>query len=376
MAVGLRKDGRWIAYYRDKRTGKVVHEYFGRGPAGELAARQRSDEIVFSRRKQRRPTGLCFHELARVYLENHQFNANSQQQLAIRLAANILPFFGDLPAGAITSKDLDDYVRRRRSAVWFRHGKRHVGVKDATISRELTDVKAILNFAVRRSPPLIPYNPVAAYQKPGENDLARIQPPTPDETQAILAAAAPHLVRAIRLAWFTGIRPGASELLSLTWDRVHFDRGVMVVTGAEKGKKLARLRSVPIHEALLPDLAAWCQADAGKGHVVHYRGRAIRCIRHAWAEAKKRAGITRRLRPYDLRHCFVTAALESGADVGALARIVGSRPETLQRFYQHVSKDLEKRTVAVIKPLPTHDNTNHQAVLSITGHKSSKKKRK
>ena len=376
MAVKQRQDGRWIAYYRDKRTGKVIHEYFGRGPGGEAAARARSDEIALSRRKKKDKAGPLFGDLAGAYLENHRFNANSARQLAIRLAANILPFFGDLPALAITSQDLDDYVRRRRSAVWFRHGKRHVGVKDATISRELTDVKAVLNFAVRRSPPLIAYNPVAAYQKPGENDLARIQPPTTDEAEAILAVAAPHLVRVIRLAWFTGIRPGAAELLSLTWDRVHFDRGVMVVTGAEKGKKLARLRSVPIHKALLPDLAAWHRADKGKGHVVHYRGRAVKCIRHAWDEAKKRAGITRRLRPYDLRHCFVTAALESGADVGALARIVGSRPETLQRFYQHVSKELEKRTVDVIRPLAIHDNTDHENVLSMTGRKCRKSKQK
>jgi len=373
MAVAQRKDGRWIAYWRDKKTGKVVQEYFGRGPDGEKAARQRSDEIAFARRKARKPRGPTFADLAQVYVENQRFNDNSVNMLAIRLAANILPFFGDLPAQAITSQDMDDYVRRRRRAVWFRNQTRRVGVKDATISRELTDVKAILNFAVRRSPPLISYNPVAAYRKPGENDLARIQPPTNDEAAAILAAAAAHLARAIKLAWYTGMRPGAVELLSLTWDRVRFDRSVMTVTCSEKGKKLARLRTVPIHEALLPELAAWHQADGGKGHVVHYKGRAVASIKHAWRKALKRAGITRRLRPYDLRHCFVTQALESGADIGALARIVGSRPETLQRFYQHVSKDLEKRTVATISPLAMPDHTAPKIVLSKKPHKRLKR---
>jgi len=45
---------------------------------------------------------------------------------------------------------------------------------------------------------------------------------------------------------------------------------------------------------------------------------------HTWGKTLKRAGITRRLRPYDLRHYFVTKALEDGADIKALAEVVGA----------------------------------------------------
>lgn len=52
-----------------------------------------------------------------------------------------------------------------------------------------------------------------------------------------------------------------------------------------------------------------------------------------------------------LRHNFITAALAAGADLKALAEIVGSRPETLTRHYQHVTRSLHRKTIAKIPPL-------------------------
>ena len=48
---------------------------------------------------------------------------------------------------------------------------------------------------------------------------------------------------------------------------------------------------------------------------------------------------------YDFRHRFVTTALEEGADMKALSEVVGSRPETLMRFYQHVARDVHRQTI-------------------------------
>jgi len=57
---------------------------------------------------------------------------------------------------------------------------------------------------------------------------------------------------------------------------------------------------------------------------VNYKGRPMKKRQHTWGKTLKRAGITRRLRPYDLRHYFVTKALEDGADIKALAEVVGA----------------------------------------------------
>jgi integrase len=346
MAVSKKRDGRWFVYYRVK--GKLKHEYFGRGAEAEAAARARDDELAAGRVK-RRPRkadyGPAFAELAKAYLDAKAFSESSRQNLRIRLEAKILPFFGALPAIRITDADMDKYIGSRRAG----------GVKYSTIIRELSDVKAILNWCVRRRPPLLAFNPVANYKKPAP-DYDIIQPPTASEAAAIMAAASHHLQRAIMLSWYLGLRPGAVELLRMTWDQVDLENKTILVISARKGGPVSRL--VPImSETFLEQLKSWHVIDkaAGLDYLVTFGGKPIKKIQTCWKSCLRRAGIKRRLRPYDLRHHFVTRALESGADIKALANVVGSRPETLMRHYQHVTASLEREAVAKIPELRLPD---------------------
>ena len=86
-------------------------------------------------------------------------------------------------------------------------------------------------------------------------------------------------------------------------------------------------------------------------YLIHYHGRPIKSIQTAWEGTLKRAEIRRRLRPYDLRHLFVTSALEAGADVKAVAEVVGSSPATIIKHYQHVARAVHHDTVAKIPEL-------------------------
>ena len=117
--------------------------------------------------------------------------------------------------------------------------------KDFTriLTRILT--KAVLNWSVARRPQLIPLNPIRDYKLPKKDD-AIIPPPTNAETTAILKHAAPHLKRAITLSYYIGLRPGAVELLSLTWDRINWDTENILIISAKKGGPEKRM--VPIHK--------------------------------------------------------------------------------------------------------------------------------
>lgn len=199
-----------------------------------------------------------------------------------------MPAIGDASAIKLIFTDIDNYVNARRKTV-----------KDNTIRREIVDIKAILNWSVKRRPPLIPYNPIRDYPAPQADDDV-ITPPTSEEAQAIMQYANERLLRAIKISWYTGLRPGAIELLSLTWANVLWDRGV------------------------------------------------IRSILNPWKQAMAKAGITRRLRPYDLRHLFVTRAIEAGIDYKTLSDIVGSSPETLRKHYQHVSNEARRKAISIM----------------------------
>ena len=65
-----------------------------------------------------------------------------------------------------------------------------------------------------------------------------------------------------------------------------------------------------------------------------------------WQAAKRRAGITRRLRLYDLRHAAATKMLARGADLKTVARILGHKsPVTTMTVYQHVSDEQTRAAI-------------------------------
>ncbi|MCF8094437.1 MAG: site-specific integrase [Desulfobacteraceae bacterium] len=345
MAIRKRKDGRWVVYYRSgDGSGKIVEEYFGRGAEGETAAKERQRELGLRKytggKKQARTPGILFYELSKAYTQNKQFNANSKRHLKLRLSSNILPFFGQMPGESIKHSDMDKYVRKRVKD----------GVKYSTIAREITDIKAILNWSARRQPALITVNPVRDYPKPQPDDVI-IMPPTREEIKAILNHAPQHLRRAIHLAYYVGMRPGAVELLSLTWGNINWEDQMIHVLSARKGGPIRR--AVDIHPAFYDVLVNWYaqdqeyfkKTDINDNPIVHFYGRAIKRIHKTWKNTLERAKITRRIRPYDMRHQFVTRALEGGADLKTVSEIVGSSPRTLMQTYQHVSNPLRKRTI-------------------------------
>ncbi len=351
MAIRQRKDGRWVVYYRARDgSGKMVEQYFGRGEAAREAAEARNAELNLRPWKSpKRQDGPFFEELAQAYVGAKHFNFNSRKHLKIRLTAHILPYFGGKSVPAMTHQDMTRYVRQRQAE----------GVKNNTIRRELTDVQAILNWSTRINPPLLPSNPVADFERPPDDDDI-IDPPTKAELARIMANASEHLIRAVTIAYYTGLRPGAVEMLSLTWQAVDLEGGLMRIISAQKGG--VRRREVPINPAFAAELEKWMEADREcfgdllhKSPLIHHRKKPIKSIKSAWKATLERAGITRRLRPYDLRHYFVTNALAEGADLKTVSEIVGSSAKTILKYYQHVSNRQRQTVINSIAAIPPPD---------------------
>ncbi len=221
----------------------------------------------------------------------------------------------------------------------------------ATIHRRMGIVKAALRWAeaqgIVETVPRFPAVPTVRH--------TRIVPPTPEEVAALYAAASPPLQRVIVLGYYLGMRVGPSELLKLTWADIDLAAAVVRVPNADKGNA-DPWREVPITPDVAALLTRWHQEDtaAGIAHVVHQPGgKPVQSIKTAWRTAKRRAGITRRLRPYDLRHGFATQLIARGADVGTVAALMGhASPVMTLRHYQHVLTAQKQRAVEALPPLP------------------------
>lgn len=223
------------------------------------------------------------------------------------------------------------------------------GNKGSTIHRKMGIIKAAMNWAYRNGfiekVPLFPVSP--------KSEPARYVPPTQEEVARIYKAAQPHLRRVIILGFMFGLRVGPCELLKLEWKDIDLSQKVIRVPNAKKGADRP-WREVPITPNLLPLFQKWAEEDKelGMSYVVHYKNSPVTAIRSSWRMTLKRAGITRHIRPYDLRHGFATEAISSGADYGTVAELMGHKnPTMVLRHYQHVN-NIQKRKVMEQLPMP------------------------
>lgn len=223
-----------------------------------------------------------------------------------------------------------------------------LGNSGATVRRKLGIVRAALGWAFREG--LIKEMPAFPVIECG--DHARYMPPTQEEVAMIYDVAPEHLKRVLVLGFQFGLRVGQSELLRLRWEDIDFAIGIIRVPNAKKGAHTT-FREVPIQNALVDLLSEWQRKDAERGLdvVIHYKGKPVKSIRRAWATALKMAGITRHIRPYDLRHGFATEAIAAGADYGTVANLMGhASPVMVLKHYQHIRNEQKK---LAIEAMPT-----------------------
>lgn len=331
--------GKWFVKYRTKNPDgsyKQHTEWFGAGEIARVKADQRNREILRQRGKLKEDS-ITVSQLCMLYHETHPVRDSTYDIDNYKLKV-MLPHFRKIPAEGLTTQHVQEYIKARLDA----------GKKRTTISREIRLLKAAFSWAESQEPPLIIRNPIARFKFKFASDKRVPFPPSLQEVQKIYTHAEPHMQRAILILWETGIRPGG-ELERLTWEDVDFFGKTIRVTSASKGGPVTR--NVPF-EGMKEDLARWFEEDkkvfekVDKAPIIHFRKKPVTSLKRAWKTAKERAGVTRELRPYDIRHAFVSGALRSGADLKSVSEIIGhSRPDTTLREYQHVTTEQHRDVV-------------------------------
>lgn len=344
MAIRYRQ-GRaspWQCYWNNPFTGKRESANFRTKHEAEKHDSLIKHRIKFDResfRKEEEPQEsqevLTLEGVYFLYLKQKQFNKSSLQW-QMKTMRYPLSKLGEKPIGSITRKDIEAVMSEMLQ--W--------DVKPVTVREYLSVLRTVLRWCTSEGfcdPVDFPKLPPAKYEK--------FIPPTPEEIRAILSNASPHVVRVIILGSQCGVRVGPCELFKLTWNDVDLERGVLRVHGAKKNLN-APWREVPIRQSLLPVFRKWQAEDVPQGndYLVHYNGGPVRRIWRAWRNTLRRAGITRRLRPYDLRHAFGTEMVAAGVDVGTVASLMGhSNPTMLLTHYQYV---MDKQKRAAVEALP------------------------
>lgn len=343
MAIRERK-GRaspWQVYWNNPITGRREAANFSTRQEAEkhdsmIRHRLRYERESFREAETEEASAPPFESL---YLKEKQFDREglSWQMGAMRLP---LRLYGALPLSEIDAAKVASLMSTMSARP----------VKSATVRGRMSVFRTVLRWCAEHGlcePIRFPKLPPALYEK--------LIPPTPEELATILRAAEPHRVRVVILGAQCGVRVGPSELLRLTWDDVDLLQRVLRVHGAKKNPA-APWREVPIRTGLMPLFESWQAEDKRLGvqYLVHYNGRKVASIKTAWRRTLQRAGISRRIRPYDLRHAFATELIAGGVDIGTVAKLMGhSSPAMILNHYQYVM-DGQKR--AAVEALPEIGN--------------------
>ena len=335
--VPYRRNGKWLVIWKNPWTGKKHRKGFEDealarsfdAAQADIAARERT-LLRRARKKKDSRNRITVAELLEMYTRMAPNNPKTSRQTQYH-AVQILTAFGTRQAALLTPQDIFNFSEAQRLR----------GIKQLTVNRRVSILRTALNWAVRNC--LLKENPLNGLKLPRAH-AQRIAPPTAMEAQAMLAVASPHVQRVIIMGLCTGPRIGPSELFRLEWKDVDFVNATIRMPSAQKNYRDAG-RDIPIRKTLMPLLKAWHAHDQKHGisYVISWGKRPVKCVGHAWHEALKKAGITRRIRPYDLRHAFATYALAGSADIGSVAQLMGHTDASMiLKTYQHV-QDAQKR---------------------------------
>jgi len=244
----------------------------------------------------------------------------------------ILPVFGAMKPSAIMPEDCRAYAKARAK----------VGRKPGTVCTELAHLRVCLAWAVKsRIIATAPHIERPTLPPPKERHLSRAE-----ASKVIAAAIAPHVRLFIILAISTAAR--AAALLELKWDRVDFERGLIVLGDPDRTQRQKGRATVPMTQTARGALSA-AKAGAVSDFVIEHGGDAIKSIRKGVSEAARRAkveGVT----PHVLRHTAAVWMAEDGVRMEEIAAYLGHSDASItQRVYARFSPNHLKTAAASLE---------------------------
>ena len=263
----------------------------------------------------------------------------------------------------------------------WRSGKRHEkGTKASSLNRQVTALKAALNWGVKRG--IFETNPMTRLEKLKEDDSdTKVRYLFPEERERLFAALdarekrirterdshnewlkkrehpllpdlrecafTDYLKPMIIVSLNTGIRQGS--LFDLLWSDICFQEGILTVRPpAEKNSKLIR---IPMNPTLTKTLLAWKEQTGRDGDELVFpspkTGGVMNNCKKAWAGVLKAADI-KKFRWHDMRHDFASQLVIKGADLNTVRELLGHSDLKMTLRYAHLAPQVKRAAVEML----------------------------
>ena len=289
---------------------------------------------------------LTVDSLADLYLaegiaEKPNKKASSWVTDRSNIERHVKPLLGRKIAKLLTQADIARFQadvadgRSKADVKTGRRGRAIVKGGRGTAARSLAVLGAMLQFAVQRK--FIAANPAKGVPllKGEKKERFLSEPEVKRLAEAVFGMEAERKLSstaavAIWLLMLTGCRK--SEILSLRWEWVDFERGCLRLPDSKTGAKVVPLASPAMKLLAEFPRAATYVLPAAKG-AGHYIG-----LQKDWQRVRLRAGLPG-LRLHDLRHSFASFAVADGHTLFMVAKVLGHKQSRTTEIYAHLADD-------------------------------------
>ncbi len=266
-----------------------------------------------------------FDELAEEFLMDYKLNKKKSMDRAQRSLNHLLKEFGGITVPRITSPRILGYTLKRQDE----------GATNATINRELSALKRLLNLGAQQTPPKVDRVPKITMLK--ENNVRKGFFEHGDFI-ALRDAIDDYLKGLITFAYKTGMRLG--EIRGLTWEQVDFQywtiRLEVGMTKNDEGRVFAIGDDEELKKVFSNQWADNIQNvpyvfpnKNGNGKIKDFRG--------AWNTACESAGIGKRLF-HDFRRTAVRNMIRAGIPENVAMKISGHKTRSVFDRYNIVNE--------------------------------------
>jgi integrase len=158
----------------------------------------------------------------------------------------------------------------------------------------------------------------------------------PDGIQTLISKCPENIKSIVTVALNTGLR--RSELLSLKWEQVDLERGIITVMDSKNSDR----RDIPMNKTVQDVL----KGMEKKGLYV-FEGITQPIIKYGFNNARIKAGHLD-LRFHDLRHCFASGLVMEGIDLNTVRELLGHRDLKMTLRYSHLAPSHKAKAVNVL----------------------------
>lgn len=291
-------------------------------------------------------TVMQWEELVLEYLQDLEKRLAKSTILRYEHALKwLMPRFSGKPANAISRREVKTYIRDRQAT----------GAKPASINKEIALMQGMYSWAVLELEWEIE-NPWRKMTLSPDN--ARTRYLSREEADRLVSAAerqrkAPYLSDFIRLILHTGMRPG--EALSLRWDRVDLDRGL--IHFAAKDQKNRKKATIPINATARLVLLSRNQFAKANNLISPWvicggNGQQIKSVRKGFTQACSLAHLED-VRPHDLRRTFASWLVQEGVSIQTVSGLLRHADiQITHQIYAHLSPEQYAGATAVLDAPP------------------------